>query len=97
VVMAVALRGEKQMGGLRTGIRPVHIYPTSKMVRLFVQKKEGRGRRRKKKRPARKKKTPPAKTKNTSELNKNISTLSSFPNKPTNQHQQTPTKQTKTK
>lgn len=32
VVMAIALRGEKQMGGLRTGIRPVHIYPTSKMV-----------------------------------------------------------------
>ncbi|MEW5308007.1 MAG: hypothetical protein WDW36_010370 [Sanguina aurantia] len=32
VVMAVALRGNDQMGGLRTGVRPVHIYPTSKMV-----------------------------------------------------------------
>ncbi|KAI8468616.1 MAG: 2-isopropylmalate synthase [Monoraphidium minutum] len=32
VVMAIALRGEKQMSGLYTGIRPVHIYPTSKMV-----------------------------------------------------------------
>jgi isopropylmalate/homocitrate/citramalate synthase len=32
VVMAIALRGEKQMGGLRTGIRPVHIYPASRMV-----------------------------------------------------------------
>lgn len=32
VVMAIALRGDKQMGGLKTGIRPVHIYPTSKMV-----------------------------------------------------------------
>jgi 2-isopropylmalate synthase len=32
VVMAIALRGERQMGGLRTGIRPVHIYPTSRMV-----------------------------------------------------------------
>lgn len=32
VVMAIALRGQDQMGGLYTGIRPVHIYPTSKMV-----------------------------------------------------------------
>lgn len=30
--MAIALRGERQMSGLYTGIRPVHIYPTSKMV-----------------------------------------------------------------
>ncbi|GLC41026.1 2-isopropylmalate synthase 1, chloroplastic [Pleodorina starrii] len=32
VVMAISLRGKDQMGGLYTGIRPVHIYPTSKMV-----------------------------------------------------------------
>ena len=32
VVMAIALRGGDQLGGLRTGVRPVHIYPTSKMV-----------------------------------------------------------------
>jgi len=32
VVMAVALRGEGQMGGLRTGVRPVHIWATSRMV-----------------------------------------------------------------
>ncbi|KXZ52123.1 hypothetical protein GPECTOR_10g751 [Gonium pectorale] len=32
VVMAIKLRGESQLGGLRTGIRPVHIHPTSKMV-----------------------------------------------------------------
>lgn len=32
VVMAIALRGKEQMGGLYTGIRPVHIAPTSKMV-----------------------------------------------------------------
>lgn len=32
VVMALALRGQDQMGGLWTGIRPVHIAPTSKMV-----------------------------------------------------------------
>ncbi|KAG2492725.1 hypothetical protein HYH03_009137 [Edaphochlamys debaryana] len=32
VVLAIKLRGEAQMNGLRTGIRPVHIYPTSKMV-----------------------------------------------------------------
>lgn len=32
VVMAIALRGEDQLGGLWTGIRPVHISPTSKMV-----------------------------------------------------------------
>jgi len=32
VVMAIALRGGDRMGGLYTGIRPVHIYPTSKMV-----------------------------------------------------------------
>jgi len=32
VVMAIALRGQQQMDGLRTGIRPVHLYPTSKMV-----------------------------------------------------------------
>lgn len=30
--MAIYLRGEAQMGGLRTGIRPVHISPISKMV-----------------------------------------------------------------
>lgn len=35
VVMAIALRGEQQMGGLWTGIRPVHIAPTSKMVSDF--------------------------------------------------------------
>ena len=32
VVMAIALRGEEQLGGLWTGIDPVHISPTSKMV-----------------------------------------------------------------
>ncbi|GAX77806.1 hypothetical protein CEUSTIGMA_g5249.t1 [Chlamydomonas eustigma] len=32
IVMAIALRGDQQMNGLRTGIHPVHIYPTSKMV-----------------------------------------------------------------
>ncbi|WIA37513.1 hypothetical protein OEZ86_014425 [Tetradesmus obliquus] len=32
VVMAIALKGQDQMGGLRTGIRPVHIYPASRMV-----------------------------------------------------------------
>ncbi|WPT10746.1 2-isopropylmalate synthase 2 [Picochlorum sp. SENEW3] len=32
VVMAIALRGEDQMGGLWTGIRPNHISATSKMV-----------------------------------------------------------------
>ncbi|KAJ9522811.1 hypothetical protein QJQ45_019799, partial [Haematococcus lacustris] len=32
VVMAIALRGQDKMSGLYTGIRPVHIYPTSKMV-----------------------------------------------------------------
>ena len=32
VAMAIFLRGEDQMGGLRTGIRPVHLAPTSKMV-----------------------------------------------------------------
>ena len=32
VVMAIALRGEDQLGGLWTGIRPVHISPSSKMV-----------------------------------------------------------------
>lgn len=32
VVMAIALRGEEQMNGLWTGIRPVHISSTSKMV-----------------------------------------------------------------
>lgn len=32
VVMAIALRGEDQLDGLWTGIRPVHISPTSKMV-----------------------------------------------------------------
>ncbi|PNH09745.1 2-isopropylmalate synthase A [Tetrabaena socialis] len=41
VVMAIKLRGESRMGGLYTGIRPVHIYPTSKMVSdysgMFVQ------------------------------------------------------------
>jgi len=32
VVMAIALRGDAQMGGLFTAINPVHITPTSKMV-----------------------------------------------------------------
>ena len=32
VVMAIALRGQDQLGGLWTGIRPIHIAPTSKMV-----------------------------------------------------------------
>lgn len=32
VVMAMALRGEETMGGLWNGIRPVHIYPASRMV-----------------------------------------------------------------
>ncbi|GAB4814561.1 hypothetical protein N2152v2_001607 [Parachlorella kessleri] len=32
VVMAIALRGQTQMGGLYTGIRPVHISVASKMV-----------------------------------------------------------------
>ncbi|KAG2429375.1 hypothetical protein HXX76_011140 [Chlamydomonas incerta] len=32
VVMAIKLRGNEVMKGLHTGIRPVHIYPTSKMV-----------------------------------------------------------------
>lgn len=32
VVMAIALRGQEQMGGLYTGIRPVHIAAASKMV-----------------------------------------------------------------
>eukprot|EP00775_Hariotina_reticulata_P011414 gene11414-11561_t len=32
VVMAIALKGQDQMGGLWTGIRPVHIYPASQMV-----------------------------------------------------------------
>jgi 2-isopropylmalate synthase len=32
VVMAIALRGEDQLDGLWTGIRPVHISPSSKMV-----------------------------------------------------------------
>ncbi|EIE24334.1 2-isopropylmalate synthase [Coccomyxa subellipsoidea C-169] len=32
VVMAINKRGAQQMGGLRTGIRPVHIISTSKMV-----------------------------------------------------------------
>jgi 2-isopropylmalate synthase len=32
VVMAIALRGEEQLGGLWTGIRPVHIAGASKMV-----------------------------------------------------------------
>ncbi|KDD73024.1 HMGL-like protein, partial [Helicosporidium sp. ATCC 50920] len=32
IVMAIALRGEEQLGGLWTGARPVHIAPTSKMV-----------------------------------------------------------------
>ena len=32
VVMAIALRGEDQLGGLWTGIRPVYISPSSKMV-----------------------------------------------------------------
>mmetsp|Transcript_11203 Transcript_11203/g.28730 ORF Transcript_11203/g.28730 Transcript_11203/m.28730 type:complete len:663 (-) Transcript_11203:87-2075(-) len=32
VVMAIALKGESQMGGLRTGINPVHISPISRMV-----------------------------------------------------------------
>ncbi|CAL8462098.1 g1629 [Coccomyxa elongata] len=32
VVMAINKRGVQQMGGLRTGIRPVHIVSTSKMV-----------------------------------------------------------------
>lgn len=32
VVMAIALKGKDQMNGLYTGINPVHIYPTSRMV-----------------------------------------------------------------
>mmetsp|Transcript_35645 Transcript_35645/g.100917 ORF Transcript_35645/g.100917 Transcript_35645/m.100917 type:complete len:656 (+) Transcript_35645:136-2103(+) len=32
VVMAIALKGDRQMGGLRTGISPVHIWPLSRMV-----------------------------------------------------------------
>eukprot|EP00199_Chlamydomonas_sp_CCMP681_P000381 CAMPEP_0119102884 /NCGR_PEP_ID=MMETSP1180-20130426/1484_1 /TAXON_ID=3052 ORGANISM="Chlamydomonas cf sp, Strain CCMP681" /NCGR_SAMPLE_ID=MMETSP1180 /ASSEMBLY_ACC=CAM_ASM_000741 /LENGTH=597 /DNA_ID=CAMNT_0007087261 /DNA_START=19 /DNA_END=1812 /DNA_ORIENTATION=+ len=32
VVMAIALRGDQTMSGLYTGIRPVHIFPTSVMV-----------------------------------------------------------------
>lgn len=32
VVMAIALRGKDQLGGLYTGIRPVHISATSRMV-----------------------------------------------------------------
>ncbi|KAK9818017.1 hypothetical protein WJX72_005722 [[Myrmecia] bisecta] len=32
IVMAIALRGQAKMGGLRTGINPVHISATSKMV-----------------------------------------------------------------
>ena len=35
VVMAIALRGEDQLGGLRTGIRPVHIAAASKMVSSY--------------------------------------------------------------
>ena len=36
VAMAIALRGETQMGGLRTGLVPKHISPTSKMVSDFT-------------------------------------------------------------
>ena len=32
IVMAIALRGDEQLGGLWTGVRPVHISSTSKMV-----------------------------------------------------------------
>lgn len=35
VVMAVALRGQEQMGGLWTGVRPVHISAASKMVQDY--------------------------------------------------------------
>ncbi|WIA41837.1 hypothetical protein OEZ86_009166 [Tetradesmus obliquus] len=35
VVMAMALRGEETMGGLWNGIRPVHIYPASRMVSSY--------------------------------------------------------------
>ncbi|DBA86569.1 hypothetical protein WJX77_010262 [Trebouxia sp. C0004] len=35
IVMAIDLRGADQMGGLRTGIRPVHIASASKMVTDF--------------------------------------------------------------
>ena len=36
VVMALRLKGESHMGGLYTGIRPVHISPTSKMVSEYT-------------------------------------------------------------
>eukprot|EP00955_Chlamydomonas_euryale_P008139 86396-Chlamydomonas_euryale.AAC.7 len=32
IVMAIALKGQSHMNGLYTGINPVHIYPTSRMV-----------------------------------------------------------------
>lgn len=32
IVMAIALKGDSHMDGLYTGVTPVHIYPTSRMV-----------------------------------------------------------------
>ena len=34
--MAIALRGSEELGGLRTGINPQFIYPTSRMVSDFT-------------------------------------------------------------
>lgn len=34
--MAIALRGTSELGGLRTGINPQYIYPTSRMVSDFT-------------------------------------------------------------
>jgi 2-isopropylmalate synthase len=34
--MAIALRGVEQLGGLRTGVNPAFIYPTSKLVSDFT-------------------------------------------------------------
>lgn len=36
VSMAIALRGSEELGGLRTGINPQYIYPTSRMVSDFT-------------------------------------------------------------
>lgn len=36
VGMAIALRGADELGGLRTGLNPAFIYPTSKMVSDFT-------------------------------------------------------------
>jgi 2-isopropylmalate synthase len=36
IAMAIVLRGAEKMGGLRTGINPLFIYPTSRMVSDFT-------------------------------------------------------------